>query len=138
MVNPEYLPDYQAMMAQQDVDASYQDMDAPFFDLYEDCRKFTMTSIERLYALWSSLRYIVNNKIPGAIVECGVWRGGSMRLAARTFQSLGIKKRALYLYDTFEGMTEPCEKDIDHRGHSAVGDWRYCQDSGIEMVVCAA
>src|SRR5215212_6281758 len=57
-------------------------MEPEFLALYERCRTETMTSIERMHALWSALRYVVHNRIDGDIVECGVWRGGSMMLSA--------------------------------------------------------
>ena len=74
-------------------------------------RPYTMTSPERLYGLIESVQYVVKNQIPGALVECGVWKGGSMMTIAETLLALGINDRDLYLYDTFEGMTEPTNKD---------------------------
>lgn len=79
--------------------------------LLTDVRPFTMTSPERIFALISGVRYIAGSKLPGAIVECGVWRGGSMMAAARTLLQLGCKDRHLYLFDTYAGMTQPSEKD---------------------------
>jgi O-methyltransferase len=56
--------------------------------------------------------------VPGAIVECGVWRGGNMMAAALTLQHLGVT-RPIYLFDTFEGMTAPEGMDVDYSGVSA-------------------
>src|SRR4051812_40984963 len=47
-------------------------------------RPRTMTSHGKLFALIVATRYIVDHRIPGAIVECGVWRGGSMQAIAKT------------------------------------------------------
>lgn len=71
----------------------------------------TMTSPLRLQALIKSVRYVAQYGIPGAIVECGVWRGGSMFAAARTLLDTQDKDRHLYLFDTFTGMTEPDSHD---------------------------
>jgi O-methyltransferase len=68
---------------------------------------YTMTSAERIVALSNSVGYVVRNDIPGAIVECGVWRGGSMMVVGKTLLKLGCPDRELYLFDTFEGMTPP-------------------------------
>ena len=68
-----------------------------------------MTSIERIDALRASVEYIHANSIPGDIVECGVWRGGSMMAVALTLLRLGGIRR-LWLYDTFSGMTPPGRK----------------------------
>ena len=72
---------------------------------------YTMTGPLRTASLMRAIKYIVQNKIRGDIVECGVWKGGSMMLIAKTLLSLGADDRELYLYDTFQGMTEPTDKD---------------------------
>ena len=76
-----------------------------------EVRPFTMTSPERLQGLLTAVRYVVANRLPGAIVECGVWKGGSMMAAARTLLNLNCRDRDLYLFDTFAGMTAPTAKD---------------------------
>ena len=86
--------------------------DPEFRTLYESCKNETMTSPERLYALYKSVEYLVQNNIQGDIVECGVWKGGSMKLAAKTLMQFDDTSRTLYLYDTFSGMTEPDEHDV--------------------------
>lgn len=116
--------DYQLIMAQDQIRAGMRNLEPEFLDVYGQCREYTMTSWERLYALYKAVQYIVGRSIPGDLVECGVWRGGSMRLAAMTLMSLGVTDRRLYLYDTFEGMTEPdAEVDVDLHGNRAVDDW---------------
>jgi O-methyltransferase len=82
-------------------------------------RPYTMTSPERIRALCSATRYIAEADIPGAIVECGVWRGGSMMAVARTLMRLGVQQRELYLFDTFEGMSEPGHYDVAMTGEPA-------------------
>ena len=79
----------------------------------------TMTSPARLAALVQAVTHVVRNNIPGDIAECGVWRGGSMVAIARTLLALGDTSRRLYLYDTFEGMTEPSDRDQDFAGQPA-------------------
>jgi hypothetical protein len=80
---------------------------------------FTMTSIERRYHLLNAVRYLVRNRIHGSIVECGVWRGGSMMLVASTLRQHDAADRDLYLFDTFAGMPPPGNLDVDFRGRSA-------------------
>jgi hypothetical protein len=87
------------------------DMEPAFRAMAEKCWPFTMTSCLRMYALYNAARYVARNGIPGEFVECGVWRGGSSMLAALTLMAEGDTGRGLYLYDTFEGMSEPSEKD---------------------------
>jgi O-methyltransferase len=86
------------------------------------CRRvapYTMTTPPRIYALVRAVEYASARAIPGAFVECGVWRGGSMMAVALTLLRLGITDRELYLYDTFSGMTAPSEKDVKYSGESA-------------------
>jgi O-methyltransferase len=75
---------------------------------------FTMTSRERIFGLMEAVKYITANGIEGDVVECGVWKGGSMLAAAKTLVSLHSTDRTLYLYDTFEGMSAPTEDDVSH------------------------
>ncbi|MFE5028782.1 TylF/MycF/NovP-related O-methyltransferase [Streptomyces sp. NPDC056656] len=82
-------------------------------------KPYTMTSPERLNAFILATRHIVRHNIPGDIVECGVWRGGSMQACAKTLLSQGDTERGLYLFDTYEGMTPPTEEDLRRDGKSA-------------------
>jgi O-methyltransferase len=82
-------------------------------------RPWTLTSAERIYALIQAVRYVGANGIAGAIVECGVWKGGSMAAVARTLLQMQDVSRDLYLFDTFEGMSEPSAKDVDYSGKPA-------------------
>lgn len=80
--------------------------------LIEECRPYTMVSPERLMATVDAVTHIVRRDVPGALVECGVWRGGSVLGMIRTLQRLGVADREVYLCDTFTGMTAPSAEDI--------------------------
>jgi O-methyltransferase len=71
----------------------------------------SMTSYERLCSTVMSCKYVIENNIKGDFVECGVWRGGNALLAALIFRLYKYPSK-IYLYDTFEGMTEPSAKDV--------------------------
>ena len=94
--------------------------DKEFQDLYSKVgtrkSKYTLTSMERCYSLYKAIQYITKGDILGDIVECGVWRGGSAMLAALTLIKSQQTHRKIYLYDTYEGMPEPTDKDIDIHG----------------------
>lgn len=81
--------------------------------------RFTMTSLERRASLLGAVDHIVSNGIAGDVVECGVWRGGSMMLVALALMARGDTSRHLYLFDTFEGMSEPTDEDRALSGESA-------------------
>jgi hypothetical protein len=95
------------------------DFDAESKEIIRAVRPYTMTGNAKLFALIQAVRYIVRHDIPGDIVECGVWRGGSMQAAARTLIATGDTERELYLFDTFEGMPPPSDVDVRHDGRSA-------------------
>jgi O-methyltransferase len=95
------------------------DYDQAAKNIIRSVKPRTMTSPERLNALIYAVRYIARHRIPGDIVECGVWRGGSMMAIAKTLIEAGDTDRHLHLYDTFEGMSEPTEHDKRHDGRDA-------------------
>jgi O-methyltransferase len=72
---------------------------------------WTMTSKSRIFALIVAVRHVVDHQVPGDFVECGVWRGGSMQVVARTLLERGVSDRDLHLFDTFEGMPAPTKED---------------------------
>jgi O-methyltransferase len=82
-------------------------------------RRRTMTAHEKLHALIIATRYIVDHGIAGDIVECGVWRGGSMQAVAHALLGRGMSDRDLHLFDTFEGMPEPGAEDLARDGTPA-------------------
>jgi O-methyltransferase len=82
-------------------------------------KPYTYTTNERIVALTNAIRYLIQAKIPGDIVECGVWRGGSMMAAALALKETGHLDRNLYLFDTYEGMSKPTESDVNIAGESA-------------------
>jgi O-methyltransferase len=92
-------------------------------------RSFTMTSQERVIAVVDAARHIARShiarsRIRGDVVECGVWRGGSAMAAALAFSECGDIERDFYLFDTFEGMTEPAEIDRRFDGAPAGEDYK--------------
>lgn len=98
-------------------------------------RRHTLSSAARVAALCDSVSYIVENDIDGDIVECGVWKGGSMMAAALTLLRLGDTSRDLYLFDTFSGMAQPGEHDTPsaYDGYSPQRRWRRNRErSGID------
>jgi len=93
------------------LEESYPDiLDPAFHAAMELCREATMTSIDRLYALFAATRYVIEARVPGAFVECGVWKGGSVMMMAATLKSLGVTDRDIHLFDTFTAMPEPDDK----------------------------
>jgi O-methyltransferase len=121
---PPDILDYQAEMLKYHARAGMADMDQDFLSLYNKCRGFTMTSPERMYGLYKAVEYVVRANVPGAIVECGVWRGGSMMVVAETLLAIGHADRILYLFDTFDGLPRPdALLDVDIWGNRGIDGW---------------
>jgi hypothetical protein len=95
------------------------DFDQDTIDTYNLVSPYTMTSVERIASLCNAVKYLTKNKIAGDIVECGVWKGGSTMAAIDTLIKAGDLNRAIYLYDTFEGMSEPTDYDKETSGTPA-------------------
>lgn len=93
--------------------------DSTFHKIWESVQPYTMTSPERGYALYKSVNYVIDQKIPGSFVECGVWRGGSSMLIALTLSARNITNRNVVLIDTFKGMTPASDQDVDLNGNKA-------------------
>lgn len=92
---------------------------------------YTMTGVPRLQALIDAVRFLESRRIPGAFAECGVWRGGSVLAMIATLQQMGAQPREIWLYDTFEGMTEPTERDVSDFAPPALSTWRAAKSAGV-------
>ena len=97
----------------------FPDLSEPVKSIINRARPHTMTSIERLAALCSAVEYVTKNDVPGSLVECGVWQGGSSMAAALMFLDLGRDDVDMFLFDTFEGMSEPTAQDVAPTGETA-------------------
>jgi hypothetical protein len=101
----------------QSLKETYADITEREWDIYFKVREFTLLSLERIVANIRAIDYVLRRNIPGAVVECGIWRGGStMAMALASIEH----PRNLWMYDTFSGMTNPTEADIDPSGKSAL------------------
>lgn len=96
----------------------------------ESVRPYTLTGLFRTHALIASVEYVVKRKLPGAFVECGVWRGGSVMAMLLKLQQMGVTDRDIYLYDTFEGMTTPTSADTSAFEPPALTTWQKAQSQG--------
>ena len=83
-----------------------QGLDWPLFG-------YTMTGRHRLQTLELLLTRVLDDQIPGDIVETGVWRGGSMIFAKALLNTRGERQRTIWCADSFEGMPVPQEGTTD-------------------------
>lgn len=107
------------------------DMDRGFQRIFNRTKPYTMTTLERMYAMYKATEHVSRNSVKGAIVECGVWRGGSIMISALTFKKFQDMSRTFYLYDTFAGMSKPGNVDTTrYDGAKALDMWKFHHVNG--------
>ena len=67
-----------------------------------------------LYSVFNFTKYISRKKIQGDIIELGVFRGAKIGVALMTLNLLKDFSRDIFLYDTFEGLSEP-NQELDRQ-----------------------
>jgi hypothetical protein len=89
-------------------------------------QQYSMTNGKNIMSTISSIQDLDNRAIEGDFVECGVWKGGHVIAALLSAQV----NREYWLFDTFNGMTEPGQHDV-RRGIHATQTAKY-RKNGIE------
>ena len=85
------------------------EVDREFQRVYQQVKTNTLVDIWRCHELWSLLGEV--SDLPGAVLEVGVWRGGSGALMAARSAGLGLTD-CVYLCDTWEGVVKTGPSDI--------------------------
>lgn len=114
------------------------DMEADKAAIIKAVAPYTMTSAERVYSLIGAVDYVLERGIKGDIVECGVWRGGSMLSVAMRLKEHKTTDRTLWLYDTYEGMSAPDENDFSKRSGGAQAKFEETQTGDDSSDWCCA
>lgn len=83
--------------------------DQRFMTLYDAIKDNTLVDIYRCFDLYLLAQQA--ERVDGALVEVGVWRGGTAALLAAT-----VPGKAAHLFDTFDGVPEGGEHDTLYRG----------------------
>lgn len=73
----------------------------------------TMLNPRCLFNAYELVRAVNREECVGAIVECGVWRGGCVGLMGLAQRRCGGPLRELHLFDSFQGLPQPSERDDD-------------------------
>lgn len=89
--------------------------DVAFMKIYDQIKGNTLVDIYRCYELWQLIKKIHSLNAQAAILEVGVWRGGTAGIMAQ--QMVNIKSTAtLYLADTFSGVAKAGTYDSFYTG----------------------
>jgi O-methyltransferase len=76
--------------------------------------KLTMLPKKTLENFESCIRECIDKGIEGDIIECGVWRGGSVIFANEVLKSLNRTDIKIYVADSFEGLPKPNPEKYPH------------------------
>jgi len=88
-------------------------LDTAFNEAYKTVKNVTQVDLYRCYELWELVEQSI--KLNGALLEVGVWRGGSGALIAKKAKILGLKD-TVYLCDTFKGVVKVGSIDSWYKG----------------------
>lgn len=86
-------------------------------------RNNTMLSKRRLVTLYHQAVYCEKHDVPGAYVECGVWKGGAVGLMALANLRRGRQRRHIHLFDAFQEICEPDESVDGQKAIQEVQMW---------------
>ena len=100
--------------------------------IYRKVKDYTMTSDVRIKTLLDAVKHLTEKNIQGDFVECGVWKGGSIMAMIYKLLELNILDRKIWAFDTYEGMTEPGDDDIDFQNKTA----KELMDQKIANILC--
>ena len=106
-------PNYEIIRSEFPIYAPWT-KDKDFKDLFKKIHSYTYIDKYRLYELWQLVGETSN--VPGALIEVGVWRGGSGAIISKKAELCGIKD-TIYLCDTFRGVVKADpDKDNIYKG----------------------
>lgn len=95
--------------------------------------KYTMVQNLNLINLYRMVRSINRRGIPGDIVECGVWNGGSSAMMAVACRDTYVPRR-FWLFDSFEGLPPPTENDDTSERHHYFTGWNKGSIAHVEGI----
>lgn len=70
-------------------------------------RAHTMIGVKRLANVRFLAESVVKQRIPGDMMETGVWRGGACIMMRAVLEAYGVRNRRVWLADSFEGLPVP-------------------------------
>lgn len=78
-----------------------------FIEHYVQGRAISMLPLARFDNLQSCIDSVITHKIPGDMIETGVWRGGAVIFMRAALKAYGVTDRTVWVADSFEGLPEP-------------------------------
>lgn len=89
--------------------------DEKFLGIYNQVKNNTLVDIYRCYELWHLVKQVHSLNRTAAILEVGVWRGGTAGIMSQQLANLE-STATIYLADTFEGVAKAGANDPFYTG----------------------
>ena len=78
-----------------------------FHAAYAIVKPWTLVAIDQHEIMYNEISRMNANNISGAVVECGVWAGGSSMMMMYSQIRSGSTQRHFWMYDTYQGHVAP-------------------------------
>ncbi len=86
----------------------------PDWDIDQLGFALTMSGRQRIENVESCVYDLIERRIPGDFIECGVWRGGVVIFMRGLLEALGVGDRVVWAADSFAGQPPPlASPDLD-------------------------
>ena len=70
-------------------------------------RALSMIGARRMEQLQEAVETVIAQRVPGDLIETGVWRGGACILMRAVLKAHGVTDRRVWVADSFEGLPAP-------------------------------
>jgi len=80
----------------------------------------SMIGLKRMDNIQKCVEQVISDRIPGDLIETGVWRGGATIFMQAILKAYGIRDRNVWVADSFEGLPAPNIK-------------KYPADTGLDL-----
>ncbi len=77
------------------------------YEQIKKIRRHSMVNYRNLATLYEHVIYLEKTGVEGALVECGVWKGGASALMALANLKHSEERRLIHLFDAFDNICEP-------------------------------
>lgn len=86
-------------------------------------RAHTMIGLERLDNIQACMKRIIEDQVPGDVIECGVWRGGATIFMAAVLKRFKQFQRRVFVADSFAGLPRPNQEIFPEDKGSIFHTW---------------
>ncbi|GAA3836844.1 hypothetical protein GCM10022226_68490 [Sphaerisporangium flaviroseum] len=91
----------------------------------------TMVGLRRLDNVQQCIERVIDDRIPGDLIETGVWRGGTTIMMRAVLAAHRVRDRIVWVADSFQGMPEPTPGS--HPGDARLATHRFNHFIGVPL-----